>query len=375
MAYTELQPGQTPTLGTKGQGVAQYQAQLNAQNQGKSGWEPLVVDGIFGQKTQAASNFGKSNPLIVTGTNPANQFNQDTQSLNNMLAQINPQANQNANQQLNPQPQQQIPGNPGMQSEAQMAQSYSDPYTQMLDKISATSDKATQNLIATIKSNKAAREQNVNLEYDRLKQGLMSLGLSTDRMQYTPDLVYGGITQAENARMGQLQKLDQDEATALLEAQQARENKDFTLLKDKIAYLKDIKNQRLERLKNSFDTMNYEAKIGELQAKQVYDQLQKIPQAKRTEYLQAIATRLGIPLLAITSQIQNIARSRASKKGGSKTIASTTKNAYTAVNIPADVKSNLIDDLRDKNNTIDDIIRAYPDVSSSYISSLKSTLK
>lgn len=261
-----------------------------------------------------------TNPLIVTGTNPANQFNQDSQALNNALATIG-QGNQITNQ---------ITGSSALnadKSNSELAQVYSDPYTQMLDKIAAKSDKATQNLIATIKANKYSRESNVNQEYDRLKQGLFSLGLSTDKLQYTPDLVYGSIMQAENQRTAQLQQLDQQEATALLEAQQARENKDFTLLKEKMAYIKDIKNQRLETLKNSFDTMNYEAKIGEIQAKQVYDQLQKIPPAKRTEFLQAIATKLNIPLAAITSQVAEIQRTRAkgTKKSSTNTTGSTVK--------------------------------------------------
>lgn len=244
--------------------------------------------------------------IITTGTNPSNQFNQDSQQLNNLLTQAN----------TPPAP----TVNPGVQEQEEingMLKDYSDPYTQMLDKIGANSDKATKNLIATIKATKASREQNINVEYDRLKQGLMSLGLSTDKMQYTPDLVYGSITQAENERMGKLQTLDQQESTALLEAQQARDEKDFSILKDKMAYIKDIHKSRLEILKDSFDTMSYESKIGEIQAKQIYDELQKLPEAQKVPFLQQLSTKLGIPLVALTSQVQEITRDRTKKAAGS----------------------------------------------------------
>jgi len=46
-----------PTFGQRGDAVKAYQRKLNEQNQGVAGFTPLVVDGIFGAKTQAASNF------------------------------------------------------------------------------------------------------------------------------------------------------------------------------------------------------------------------------------------------------------------------------------------------------------------------------
>lgn len=311
-SYTPLQTGQAPTFGTSGQAVADLQTQLNTQNQGKAGWTPLVVDAKFGPLTQAAQTWKPENQLIVTGTNPANQFGKNSQELDNLLGQVGTQP--------------QTPGtnvNPGVKEQQdlnKMVETYSDPYTQMLDKIGATSDKATQNLIATIKSNKSAREANINLEYDRLKQGLFSLGLSTERLSFTPDLVYGSITQAENERMSKLQTLDQDEATALLEAQQAREDKDFKLLKERMDYIKGIKKSRLDILKESYDTLNYESKIGELQANQIYDELQNLSEEKKVPFLQQLATKFDIPLAALTSQVAQITRDRkkeAEKSSGS----------------------------------------------------------
>lgn len=337
MEYTPLQPNQAPAFGTSGETVAQYQQQLNQQNAGKPGWTPLAVDGMYGEKTQSASSWQPQNQLIVTGTKPSQQFAENTQYVN-QLVNKNSSVPQTTPQQTNPQ----------QTTYETVDINYSDPYTQMLDKISATSDKATQNLIATIKAQKASREQNVNQEYDRLKQGLMSLGIQTGNINFTPDLVYGQIMQAENARIGRLQELDREEATALLEATQASEEKDFRLLKERIDYIKSIKKSRLDLLKESYDTMSYEAKIGELQATQIYDELQKLPEAQKLPFLQEIANRYGIPVTALTSSISQITRDRtekAKKSSTSKkdnfTLTPTQKNALGGVGF----SSEDIDDL------------------------------
>ena len=262
---------------------------------------------IPNQTPPVNGNGTSTNGIIVTGSNPANQFNQDSQTLSSLLAQLNTQPGTTPTNVNQPSTDTTI---------AQDVQTYSDPYTQMLDKIAANSDKATQNLIATIKTNKSNREKNINQEYDRLKEGLMSLGLSTDRMQYTPDLVYGSIIQAENQKASQLQQLDQQEATALLEAQQARDEKDFSLLKDRMDYIKSIKKTRLDLLKENYDTLSYQQKIGELQANQIYDQLQKLPESQKMQFMQAVATKFDIPLASLTSEVAKLAQTKKSSRSG-----------------------------------------------------------
>lgn len=314
----------TPTYGTQSPAVLALQQSLNKANAGKPGWIPLKEDSMYGPKTFAATTWKPTtnNNLIVTGTKPAQDFAKNTQYINqaiNQTGQTNPQITQPV-----------LPDGSKIESPLAGMENYSDPYTKMLDKISATSDKATQNLIATIKAQKANQVRNINEETDRLKSGLMSLGLSTGNINFTPDLVYGSIAQAENARMSKLTELDRNEATALIEAQQASENKDFQLLKERIDYIKSIKKTRLDLLKDSYDTMAYEAKIGELQANQIYDELQKLPESSKLPFLQQIATKFNIPLAALTSQVGEITRDRAAKtkksgggtSGGKVTIAS-----------------------------------------------------
>ncbi len=318
--YSPLQPGQAPAIGTSGQAVSDLQTQLNAQNQGKPGWTPLLVDGLFGTKTQAAQSWKPTNQLIVTGTNPAKEFAKNTQEINQMIegrAAANATGNTTAN----------TADGTGDNANADLS-NYSDSYTQMLDKISATSDKATQNLIATIKAKKANQLTSVNDNYDRLESGLMSLGLSTGEINYSPEMVYGKITQAENQRTQKLQQLDQEEATAQLEAQQAAEKNDFELLKERKDYIKEIKNQKLELLKQNYETLSYENKIGEEQATQVYDELQKMPEDKKLPFLQTLADKFNIPLVALTSQVSELGRKR-NKSSGST--ASTTKTKNTAI--------------------------------------------
>lgn len=75
--YTPLAPGQAPTYGTSGAGVAAYQQQLNQQNAGQAGWTPLTVDGFYGNLTQQAANFqpqggGAITPASLQPTTPIN---------------------------------------------------------------------------------------------------------------------------------------------------------------------------------------------------------------------------------------------------------------------------------------------------------------
>lgn len=76
--YTPLAPGQAPTYGTSGAGVAAYQQQLNQQNAGQAGWTPLTVDGFYGNLTQQAANFqpqqqgGAITPASLQPANPIN---------------------------------------------------------------------------------------------------------------------------------------------------------------------------------------------------------------------------------------------------------------------------------------------------------------
>ncbi len=291
-------------------------------NQNLGGYQGTGKYGVFDGNTYnppspgnpyGSVTYGKTTPenqVIVTGSKPAADFAQNSQYIQNLINNkslagippptINPQ-NGSDKTQVNP-------------NDPNNIATFSDPYTQMLDKISATSDKATQNLIATIKAQKANQTNTINQDADRLKSGLMSLGIETGQINFTPDLVYGHIQQAENDRTAKLADIDQKEATALLDAQQAAENKNFTVLKEKVDYIKSLKQDQINVLKNTYDTANYESKIGSIEANQIYDEVQKLPDAKsKTDFMQAIATKFGIPLLSLTTQVNKITAGKTSK--------------------------------------------------------------
>ncbi len=261
------------------------------------------------------------NNLIVTGTQPAADFAKNSQYITNLISSKNTTPTT---------PTTDPSGNPITTQNTDPSQpNYSDSYTQMLDRISSTSDAATKNLIATIQANRQNQTNTINKDADRLKSGLMSLGLETGQINFTPDLVYGHIQQAENDRMAKLSDIDQKEATALLDAQQAADNKDFTLLKDRVDYIKSLKQDQIDVLKNTYETMNYQQEIGKIQATQIYDELQKLPNSSaKLSFLQGIASKYNIPLEALTSQVSAItkANAKSSSKSSPSTAFKTSQN-------------------------------------------------
>ncbi len=101
-------------------------------------------------------------------------------------------------------------------------------------------------------------------------------------------------------------------------------------------YYKSIKKSKLDILKESYDTMNTESKIGELQAFQIYDELQKLPNEKaKLDFLTGIAAKANIPLAALTSQVGELTRSRAKAAKGSGS-GSTTTDSISITDIPFD---------------------------------------
>ncbi len=211
----------------------------------------------------------------------------------------------------------------------------SDPYTQQLDKLKANSDAATQNLIATIQARRQGRENDVNKEMERYKSGLQLLGIQSGEIETAPEMVMGKVQQAENARVAKLQELDQQEATAMLEAKMAMDEKDFSLLKDRMNYVKELKKERLNTLKDNFDMLKAEQGIADIQAEQIYNQLGSLNSSQKQQFLQGIADRFGIPVGAVVAGVAKVAEAKAKKSktgtgGGSGTV--TTKQATSKVN-------------------------------------------
>ena len=260
-----------------------------------------------------------SNP-VVSSSNSRSQFMRDSNDLGNMLSRYYPQNQQNNNNNT-PTPggssgSSNAPSSPGANNENATIDNYSDPYTQALDKMKVNQDVATQNLINTIQAKRANRGNEITQSYERYKQGLMLLGVQSENIQSSPDIVMGNIQQAENARIAKLQELDQEEATAMLEATMAQDEKDFKLLKDRMDYIKEIKRERINTLKDNFDMLKAEQGIADIQAEQIYDQLNKLSGTQKEQFLQEIANRFNVPVGAIVAGVAKVAKARKTGTGG-----------------------------------------------------------
>ncbi len=370
--------------------------------------EGTTVNGSFyknqGNSDSAFPSAPPTSPVIVTGSGPAKDFANHTQFINNQIqtksayvppaptatptagavpAGWDPQTYANfkaANPGLEPTPEDTAKMNAAggsattgkTQTGAPSTDTYSDAYTQQLDKIAATSDKATQNLIATIKASRANQGRDINEQYDRLKSGLFSLGVSTGQINFTPELVYGKVNAAENTRLAKLQDIDQKEATALIDAQQASEDKDLSLLKEKRTYIDSLKQTRLDLLKKSYDTLSAESGIAKLEATSIYDAMQPLNADQRAKYLQAVSQKYDVPLITLQAALNAEQASR--QKKAKSTSGNTSGKNYTATNIPDTVLGDLTYDLKNKTDkTVQDFYAAYPEVSTTYLNSLYNT--
>lgn len=266
----------------------------------------------------------QSNVSSSSGDSRSN-FNRNSADLTNILAKYYPQNQQPGNVNTNTPGGENMntgggttvnPATPGANNQNATIDNYSDPYTQALDKMKANQDAATQNLIATIQAKRANRGNEINQSYQRYKEGLMLLGIQSEDINSTPDIVMGNIQQAENARIAKLQDLDMQEATALLEAQTARDEKDFKLLKDRMDYIKEIKRERINTLKDNFDMLKAEQGIADIQAEQIYDQLGKLSGNQKEQFLQEIANSFNVPVGAIVAGVAKVAKARKTGTGG-----------------------------------------------------------
>ncbi len=277
MTYTPT-TSPTPTLGQSGDTVSALQTSLNAKYAGTPGYTPLKVDGKYGPLTQAATVF-KPNNLVVTAGPATTEFNKNSGELTNMLTQLNQV--QNPNVQM---------GNDITIDKV------SDPYTQMLDRLGSTSDASTKALIGTIQAQRANKVNTLDAEYSNYKQGLQLLGIQHNEAQATPDLLMGHIKQAENEHQAKINALDLETNKALMEAENAKEEKNLSLLKEKMSYIKDLKKEKQDYLKNIADQLTAENKIADAEATQYYDKLEKMADADKETFLVALSKKYGISL-------------------------------------------------------------------------------
>lgn len=316
MAYTPLQPGQAPTFGSSGQAVLQLQNQLNTQNAGKPGWVPLKEDALYGPLTQAGANWKPQSQLAVTAGPAKTALSNYSGQLSGFLNELNSTQGATSTRE-----------NPDTAA-------LSDPFIQQLEKHKQTSDDATKMLISTIQAATQNQKGELAKTYDSYKRGLQLLGIQHNQAQFTPDLLAGHILEAQNEYRTKVSALDAEQAKELMDAKVAQDNSDLSTLKQKMERVKQIKQEKNDALKDLYDKMSTEQKIGDIQAHTIYDQLQKLNASEKEIFLQAVAKKYGIPLQTLVQSVADeaTARTKASTKGEKQTAAEKESSTYASIN-------------------------------------------
>lgn len=224
------------------------------------------------------------NNLVVSSGSANSEFNNHSSELTKMLTQLGGVQNPN----------------PSTSKDTPTLDNTNDPYTRMLDSLSKTSDASTKALIGTIHAARANRGNALNTQYQDYKQGLQLLGIQHNEAQATPDLLMGHIKQAENEHQQKLQALDIETNKALMDAEKAQKEGDLSILKEKMNYVKELKAEKQNVLKNIADNLSYETKIADTEAAQYYDKLNTLNPQDKEAFLTALAKKFNISLGSLT---------------------------------------------------------------------------
>ena len=297
----------TPQFGqqdaTGSTAIRDYQNKLNTQNYGKAGYVPLVTDGKFGPLTQAASKF-QSSPIISTG-NIHREAKTNSIALDNALRSFNLGGSSTSKTQTTP--------NFG----TTINETANDPYVKMLDSLSNRSNDSTKMLIANIQAQKAREANKINEQYSNYEKGLQLLGIQTNKAQATGDLLAGQIKQAENQHMEKISALDAEESKALMDAENARADNDFKVLKEKMDYVKQLKKDKADALKELHNSLSDNSKSAAIEAHEIYDTLNTLSDTDKESFLIALSQKFNLPLGSLTQALvdEKAKRDKVASKG------------------------------------------------------------
>lgn len=216
MAYTPLQSGQTPTLGSSGQAVSDLQRKLNSVGAN------LNVDSLYGPQTEAAfKKYGSQfepkrtvpSPTVFTGNQGAQVVNNATQAVSGFDSLM---------QGYKPPKDSGDVGNmfSSLDSEAAVA---GKEYQTKLDQIAngtiplSTSEQAILNSIKRQAQLNHAEQEKGNQAY---MKGLEVAGIRSGRSQYAPEVQSGIIKNAIDINTTKLQELDLKASEKLEETRQ-----------------------------------------------------------------------------------------------------------------------------------------------------------
>lgn len=234
---------------------------------------PVIGPGSIAAPVTPANN------LVVTSGPAKQQFAQTSSDLSKMLATLNQQ-----------------PVVVGAEKDTPSLDNTNDAYTQTLDRIAGSSDEATKALVSSIQAGRQNQKNSVDSTYENYKSGLQLLGIQHNEAQATPDLLMGHIQQAENEHQAKITQLDIETNKALMDAKKAETEGKLSILKEKMAYVKQLKDEKNNYLKNIADQMTAQKTIADVQAGQYYDALEKLNPADKEKFLIALAKKNNLPV-------------------------------------------------------------------------------
>jgi hypothetical protein len=267
-------------------GIAQGMGYKNYQEAGfampKSGNYDLIMPG-------ETLNYSGKNNLITTSTKARNETEQKSNALDGILSGM---------------------GNQQQQPQNGDGTVVSDPMTQLLDNMDRTSNDSSRALIASIRTARQNNANSINQQYDAYKRGLQLLGIQTNMTEATPDILLSHINSAENDHRAKIQNLDAETAKAVMEAENARNDKNLSLFKERMSYVDKLKKEKQDVLKNLYEQITATKGISDTVAGWMYDKMQGLSTQEQEKLIQETAKKYGVPVNSIIGAISQIKRDR-----------------------------------------------------------------
>lgn len=251
MQYTSLQPNQSPTFGTSGDAVKQFQSQLNSQNQGVSGYTPIQVDGFYGPLTQQASQFNstsKSTPKVSTTTlSNTNKMEQ----IPGMVKSLSDLSNKGITTDATGTPKY-ADGTIYQETTSADTTSEDDATNKLIDSMKENLDAQTKSLVDNIQQKFALRKSEQE-DINRRTQGGINNALlmggvtgQGSSAQYAPISSQGIVSATESYGIKQLAALDADEQDAIAQAKQAQTEGNYKILQQKLDLVEKKRQEKLD---------------------------------------------------------------------------------------------------------------------------------
>jgi len=285
----------------------------------------ITVDGIFGPETEAAysTKYPSTTPpstLISTSDSSRSSAIKNSTDLSSLLSQYNLGTGTATNTSNNNKTDingnnldsngNLVPKEPDVLGD-KTSGTADDPYIQQLDTIASHSNDATKVLVSSIKATKQKQANNLDKQYNDYKSGLQLLGIQTNQATVTPDLLMSHINTVESEHQAKLNDLDNEEIKALTDAQTAQDNNDFKVLNEKMTYLKQIRSEKTQALKDYQESLtkynDTVKKQGDASAKliapDIYNAVKGLDANDQEQFLLAISQKYNIPLNSIVTSL------------------------------------------------------------------------